>query len=47
MRDIARSNVPLAPDIWWYAGHRHVGEDAALKELHNVEWRSDDVAVFT
>jgi hypothetical protein len=42
-----RDCTPLAPDFWWYAGHRHVGEDAALKELHDVEWCSDDAAVFT
>ena len=42
-----KSCIPLAPDLWWHAGHRHVSEDTTLKKLHNVERRSNDVAVFT
>ena len=40
-------HVPFSPDLWWYAGHRHVGEDATFEELHDVEWRPDDADIFT
>ena len=43
---VATGDVPLAPDFRGHAGHRHVRVDAALKKLHDVERRSNDLAVF-